>query len=158
MAHVRSPVIYPGGNVFLTEQGIHPSGGCQKIILPGALSHTENDLSRPIQLHMGMVRGHIGQKMKGRIGIDQPLSCCPAQLPCPGQKLFDDILIPLFMQLYAAAGIPRFIRPGFFVDAVRADQHEPAAFRKRAENLHHTEVFKIIESPVLRGKNQAQPS
>ena len=43
MVNVMSPVVYPGRDILLLEQGIHLTGTVEQFFLPGSLTYTHDD-------------------------------------------------------------------------------------------------------------------
>ena len=78
---VVAPVVDPGRDVSLLEQGIHLSGTVEQFILPRALSYAHND-AVAVFLPIGMVGRHLAQEVVGRVVVDERVLIVGEEVAC----------------------------------------------------------------------------
>ena len=71
MVHIVAPQVHPGVDALGGQHLPHGAGGVQAFALPAALAHAQNDLALVVQLNVGVVGGHVGQKIQRGIVVHQ---------------------------------------------------------------------------------------
>ena len=79
--HVRAPDIHPAVDSLLLEHILEPAGAVQQLILPRALSHTEDKAVVVVHADVGMVRGHIGDEIHRRVVVHQVVHIPTKEVP-----------------------------------------------------------------------------
>ena len=82
MGGVETPVVDPGRDVFLLEQGIHLSGTVEQFILPRALTYAHNDAAVTVDILVGMVGRHLAQEVVGRVVVDERVLIVGEEVAC----------------------------------------------------------------------------
>ena len=82
MVYIRAPDVHPAVDSLLLEHVLKPAGAVQQLILPRALSHTEDKAVVVVHINIGMVRGHIGDEIHRRVVVHQVVHIPAKEIPC----------------------------------------------------------------------------
>ena len=74
--------------------------------------------------------------------------------PHSGHEFISHIVKPLLVANDAGVFIASALRPSFRVNAIDANQTDAAFVNQWCQFTHHTEIFPVVETTVLRRENQ----